>query len=297
MIVELRTFIAVARQGTFAAAGDRVGLTQAAVSGQIKRLEEMLGFSLFDRTGRSATLNVAGARTLARAQEIVSLFDALGDAVDDGQFGGRMRVGAIASVQSTVLARALLPFRQRFPKLHVHIVPGMSLHLLDQLDAGELDMAIMIPPSFGMPSDFSWQPLIREPFQLVVPAMTRGDDWRSLLQSQPFLRYDRASFGGRQVERFLNAQHLAVSEAIEVDDVQAMVAMVGNGLGVALMPMAEAYMPLPASVRDISLGEHVFHREIGIARHHQRDRDTASSVNHLAQCLALAAETQGPEKP
>ena len=294
MIVELRTFIAVARQGTFAAAGDRVGLTQAAVSGQIKRLEEMLGFSLFDRTGRSATLNAAGARTLTRAQEIVSLFDALGDTVDDEQFGGRMRVGAIASVQSTVLARALTSFRQRFPKLRVHIVPGMSLHLLDQLDAGELDVAIMIPPSFGMPPDLSWQPLIREPFELVVPATTGSDDWRSLLQSQPFLRYDRASFGGRQVERFLSAQHLAVSEAIEVDDVQAMVAMVGNGLGVALMPMAEAYLPLPASVRAISLGEHGFHREIGTARHHQRD--TASSVDHLAQCLALAAETQGLEK-
>lgn len=294
MIPELRTFIAAARQGTFAAAGDRVGLTQAAVSGQIKRLEEMLGFSLFDRTGRSATLNVAGARTLTRAQEVVSLFDALGDGVADEQLGGRMRVGAIASVQSTVLARALTSFRQRFPKLRVHIVPGMSLHLLDQLDAGELDMAIMIPPSFGMPPDLSWQLLIREPFELVVPATTGNDDWRSLLQSQPFLRYDRASFGGRQVERFLSAQHLAVAEAIEVDDVQAIVAMVGNGLGVALMPMAEAYLPLPASVRSIPLGEHGFHREIGIARHHQRD--TAPSVDHLAQCLALAAEAQGSEK-
>lgn len=290
MIAELRTFIAVARQGTFTAAGDRIGLTQAAVSGQIKRLEDMLGFSLFDRTGRSATLNAAGARTLKRAQEIVSLFDVLGSTADDEHLGGRIRVGAIASVQSTVLARAMTLFRRRFLNVHVHVVPGMSLHLLDQLDAGELDLAVLIPPPFGMSPDLSWWPLIREPFKLVVPLATEGDDWRSLLQSQPFLRYDRASYGGRQVERFLRAQRLAVAESIEVDDVPAMVAMVGNGLGVALVPMAEAHLPLPAGVRAITLGEHGFHREIGIAQH--RDHDAAPGVDHLARCLATAAETR-----
>lgn len=288
MIAELRTFIAVARHDTFTAAGDRIGLTQATVSGQIKRLEDMLGFSLFDRTGRSATLNAAGTRTLARAQEIVSLFDALGSAVDEEHLCGRVRVGAIASVQSTVLARALVPFRQRFPKVHVHVVPGMSLHLLDQLDAGELDMAVLIPPPFGMSPDLSWQPLVREPFGLVVPLTTEGEDWRSLLRSRPFLRYDRASFGGRQVERFLRTQRLTVAESIEVGDVQAMMAMVGNGLGVALVPMAEAHLPLPAGVRAIALGEHGFHREIGIARH--RHRDATPGGDHLARCLAMAAE-------
>ena len=54
MIRELKTFIAVAREGTFAAAGQKIGLTQAAVSAQMQRLEAELGFVLFDRTGRSA---------------------------------------------------------------------------------------------------------------------------------------------------------------------------------------------------------------------------------------------------
>ena len=73
MLRELQTLLAVAQHGTFAAAGERIGLTQGAVSAQIQRLEEELGFPLFDRTGRSATLNAAGRETLARAQEIVSL--------------------------------------------------------------------------------------------------------------------------------------------------------------------------------------------------------------------------------
>ncbi|MBR7559809.1 LysR family transcriptional regulator, partial [Mycobacterium tuberculosis] len=75
MLRELKTFIAVARHGTFAGAGERIGLTQSAVSAQIQRLEESLGFQLFDRTGRSATLTAAGRDTLALAEHIVTLYD------------------------------------------------------------------------------------------------------------------------------------------------------------------------------------------------------------------------------
>ena len=78
MIRELKTLIAVTREGTFAAAGQKVGLTQAAVSAQMKRLEEELGFLLFDRTGRSARLNRMGRQTVERAQELVRLYGALG---------------------------------------------------------------------------------------------------------------------------------------------------------------------------------------------------------------------------
>ena len=74
MIRELRTFVVVARDGTFAGAGQRIGLTQAAVSAQMQRLENELGFTLFDRTGRSARLNSMGHETLTRAEEILRLY-------------------------------------------------------------------------------------------------------------------------------------------------------------------------------------------------------------------------------
>ena len=73
MIRELKTLIAVSTEGTFAAAGNKIGLTQAAVSAQMQRLEQSLGFALFDRTGRSATLNAAGLQTLSQATELIRL--------------------------------------------------------------------------------------------------------------------------------------------------------------------------------------------------------------------------------
>lgn len=162
MITELKTLSAVARYGTFAAAGARIGLTQAAVSGQMKRLEEKLGVRLFDRTGRSATLNQTGRTVLARAQEVLAGVETLTEPLDWSTRTGRLRVGAISSVQPTILRRALKAFHPAFPGFYIEIVPGISLELLDRLDAGELDIAVIIRPGFGLPPTVRWESLVQE---------------------------------------------------------------------------------------------------------------------------------------
>lgn len=266
MITELKTLIAVVRYGGFSAAGAQIGLTQSAVSSQIQRLEESLGLALFDRTRRSAVLNEAGARVLARAEEIVALYAKLGDADRDEELGGTLRIGAIASVQSSVLPRALAALRKDHPRLLVNIIPGVSMKLMDQLDSTEIDAAIMIRPPFGILPDMTWQALMHEPFKLLVRKDSKGRDWRALLESQPFLRYDRTSFGGRLVTRFLRDNKIAVRDAIELDEIAGLMKLVAEGLGVALVPMMEAHLPLPPGVRAISLGDRTFYREIGILR-------------------------------
>jgi DNA-binding transcriptional LysR family regulator len=288
MITELQTFITVCRQGTFAAAGERIGLTQSAVSSQIKRLEEALGFALFDRTGRSATLNAAGETTLARAEEICALYAKLGELPDDATNRGLLRVGAIASAQPTLVARALEKLREGFPLLRVHVSPGVSMRLMDDLDAGKIDAAVIIRPPFGILPDLTWQSLVHEPYVLIVPAKVPGKDWRTLLQTQPFLRYDRASFGGRMVERFLRREGLAVKDAIEVDEIPGLIHLASKGLGVALVPLVEAHLPLPPGVRMLSLGELTFYREVGLLQ--RKPRASPPIVGQFAQCLREAAE-------
>ena len=283
MIPELKTLVAIAKFGTFSAAGDRIGLTQAAVSGQMKRLEQQVGFALFKRTGRSAVINAEGLRVLERAKAIISMFDDLGKPAEH-EMAGHLRIGAIASVQSTLLARALVRFGARFPRHRLHIVPGVSLNLLDQVDVGELDLAVVIKPSHGVPKELLWTPLVEEPYVLAIPLELDADDWTSILQQEPFIRYERTSFGGRQVDRFLKSQSFSVQESIEVDDLQAMLSLVGKGLGVAILPITESNMPLPSDVRAIPLGEHRLTREIGIVRKMWPDE----AVSALADCLLEA---------
>lgn len=290
MIAELKTLIAVCKHGTFASAGEHIGLTQSAVSSQIRRIEEHLGFSLFDRTGRSATLNSAGQTVLERAEQICALYAKLGDPPDEQSTQGLLRIGAIASAQSTLVVRSLERFRERFPLVRVHVAPGVSIRLMDDLDAGKIDAAVMIRPPFGMPSDMTWQPLAREPFVLVAPknVSKKGADWLALLQERPFLRYDRVSFGGRSVEGFLRRQAIAVKDAIELDEIAGLIQLAANGLGVALVPLVEAHQPLPDSVRVVSLGEHTFYREIGLLQ--RRAKTSAPIVAHFSHCLVQASQ-------
>ncbi|MGE1153301.1 LysR family transcriptional regulator [Pseudomonas kitaguniensis] len=262
MIRELKTFICVAQRGTFAAAGQQVGLTQSAVSAQIKSLEEALGVKLFDRTGRSATINSAGQRAIPLAEEILRLFGRMGAADSANDFHGALRIGAIGTVQTGILPQALVALKSQAPFIETNLVPGVSLNLLSQVDAGELDLAIMIKPPFSLPKDLHAEVIAREAFVLITAKDVVGDDPLAILAEQPFVRYDRGSFGGRLVTQFLKQQKIHVHQALELDELDAIVKMVRSGLGVSLVPKAGLWLEHADNVRVLELRKLTFFREI-----------------------------------
>ncbi|MGV2907703.1 MULTISPECIES: LysR family transcriptional regulator [unclassified Achromobacter] len=285
MIKEFKTFIAVARDGTFTGAGAHLGLTQSAVSAQIKRLEEYLGVALFDRGARAAVLNAHGREMLPQAEELVAMAERMVTTAGAGQVSGSLRIGAIASVQQDLLVRALGRFRAVYPDVRVRIVPGVSLSLLGQVDAGEVDMAVLIRPPFTLPPELGWHRLLNEPVVLAVPASLPAAPWRELLATQPFIRYDRASFGGRVVDIFLKKHRIHVHEAVELDEIEAIANMVRHGLGVALLPQLRRLDV--TGLRLVPLAEQAFHREIGIIG--RLPFDAGSVREKMAECLMTAA--------
>lgn len=238
MIRELKTFLATARCGSFAAAGNQIGLTQSAVSAQIKNLEAALGIRLFDRTGRSAHLNADGLRALPLAEQIVETFALMGQAESLDGYRGELRIGAIGTVQTGMLPGVLLRLLKEAPGVAPKLVPGVSLNLLSQVDAGEIDLAILIRPPYALPKELHAELIVKEPFVLITPLEVYGDDPMRLIIEHPFVRYDRSSFGGRQVSQFLRKHHLDIRPGLELDELDAIVKMVENGLGVALVPQA-----------------------------------------------------------
>ncbi|MBU1332902.1 MAG: LysR family transcriptional regulator, partial [Gammaproteobacteria bacterium] len=134
MLRELKTFVMVARHGTFAAAGQQVGLTQSAVSAQMRVLEQGLGVRLFDRSGRAAVLNAAGRHALPLAEQMLALYGQMARPATLAEWQGELKVGAIASVQTGLLPEALPAFRQAAPRVELKLVPGVSLKLLSQVD-------------------------------------------------------------------------------------------------------------------------------------------------------------------
>ncbi|MGI4861752.1 MAG: LysR family transcriptional regulator [Janthinobacterium lividum] len=287
MLRELRTFMAVAQHGTFSHAAARIGLTQSAVSAQMQRLEAELGIALFDRTGRSAVLSHAGRETLALAGELLTLYARLGRHGATPEDSGLLRIGAIASAQWSFLVDTITRFRSAQPGWRLRVVPGLSLHLLAQVDAGELDAAVMIRPPFALPAELEWTPLVSEPFVLLVPDALAAAPWRETLASAPFVRYDRGSFGGRLVERFLRRARVTVHDVVELDELPAIVRLVARGVGVALVPRTTALDAWPAGVQALDLGDDVFYRDIGLVQPRQ---DTQPVTRRFA---ALAAQAAG----
>jgi len=286
MLRELKTFVAVARHGTFAAAGQQVGLTQSAVSAQMRVLEQGLGVRLFERSGRAAVLNAAGRHALPLAEQMLGLYAQMALPTSAAEWQGELKVGAIATLQTGLLPEALPRFRAAAPRVELKLVPGVSLNLLSQIDAGELDLALLIKPPFELPKELLQISLAREPFVLITPLSVTADDPLQILAEQPFVRYDRRSFGGRRVNQFLREQRLTVQEALELDELEAIVRMVECGLGVSLIPRAGLWLQRPTQLRVIELGALTFYRElVAILRRAQRQ----PALDCLLECLREAA--------
>src|SRR5207249_3566316 len=124
---QLAAFCAVVERESFSQAAARLGVTQPAVSLQVRALEKRLGRQLLDRSGRRVVPTEAGLRLYRGAQKLLALEEQLVEEVaaeDDGSLGGRLEVGASTGPGGTVLALLLYEFQRRHPELTV----ALSVH-------------------------------------------------------------------------------------------------------------------------------------------------------------------------
>lgn len=263
MIRYFQTFLTAAEAGSFSAAAARLALTQSAVSTQIRRLEEDLDCRLFERTGKSVVLSEAGHRLLPEARRLVELYAAMKDRAGPHADAAPVELGAVSTVQSTLLAEAMRHFRERFPDSHVNVVPGMSTQLLTQVDARELDVAVLIRPRLGLPPELKWVPLVRERFVGIAPAGAPRE-LRALVEALPFIRYNRHSTGGQLVDQYLKRQRLWVREGMELDEPAVILQMVAAGLGCAIIPAELVPLREAAGVVQVPLPGGPLYREVGV---------------------------------
>ena len=148
-IRQLKAFVAIAESGTFTAGAVRVHVTQAAVSMQIRQLENETGAQLFVRAPRKVILTEAGERLLERAYVILREHDAALEemAALTGAHRGRLRIGtASAGVSGHPLPQILRELKKRHPAVEGSVASGTSEQLVQLVLAGELDAAFVSLP-------------------------------------------------------------------------------------------------------------------------------------------------------
>jgi len=142
---QLEYFVAVAEEANFTRAAERVHISQSGVSAQIRRLENDLGTTLIDRSGRTAGLTMAGEAALEHARAVLASVDAVRQAVDEVNelIRGRLVVGTVSAGTVTALFDALAAFHRAHPGVEIALVEDNSDRLMERVRTGAIDLALV----------------------------------------------------------------------------------------------------------------------------------------------------------
>ena len=232
----LHTFLLTVDVGSMAEAARQLDLSSAAVGQQIRSLERDLGVSLIARAGRTVRPTEAGFRVVERSRVLLRDFGNLKAAANEVTMTGELRVGAINTALDYLFPNVLKKLVGSHPELRVFIQSALSSDLFQSVQCGDLDAAVCLHPQFALPKTCVWETLREEALVLLVPKELAGSDPHQLLETQYFIRYDRRQWGGQQAERYLRKAGITPRERFELSHVSAIAALVGKGLGVALVP-------------------------------------------------------------
>ncbi len=238
-IRQLKAFLAIAEAKTFTAGARRVNVTQAAISMQIRQLEDEVGLSLFTRTPRRVILTEAGEYLLDRARKILREHDsALAEIAEvAGAEYGRLRIGsASGTFAMNQLPGIMAGLREKFPNAELSVSAGTSERLVDRMMHGELDTAFVSLPvdnlNVSTESLFSDEivaiahpkhPLAKEKF---ISAAT--------LAGEKLILGERGGNTRRMIDEFFQAANVKPNISMELSRQEAITKMVEQGLGVGM---------------------------------------------------------------
>ena len=232
----LKTFRLVAQTGSFAAAAERAALTQAAVSLQMRGLEDAVGQRLFDRRGRQITLTRQGRELFPRVEQILALTAEL-TATPMDAMQGPVTIGAVVSVIGA-LSLVVAELKTAHPRLDVRLTSARSDELTGLVEQGEVDIAAVVARADDARADgLVWTPLYTEPMVMVVNCEVTEADPQRVLDAHPFLRFDRRVRTGMVVEQALRAAKLSVNEYLALNSIETIVAPVRKNVGVSVLPL------------------------------------------------------------
>ena len=241
-IRQLRAFVAIAESGTFTAGALRVHVTQAAISMQIRQLETEIGAKVFVRAPRHVILTEAGEQLLRRARHILREHDAALDEIAElaGAERGRLRIGsASAMVLTEQLPSMLKELRKQHPAADISVTSGTSEVLVDQILAGEVDVAFV-----SLPVDMRGIKTERlSEDQLVAIASPRHKLAKQKTISAYTLAGERLILGERGgntrrlIDQFFAQAGVSLRVAMELSRQQAIKRMVEEDMGVGIVPL------------------------------------------------------------
>ncbi|MEA1762015.1 LysR family transcriptional regulator [Pseudomonas syringae pv. tomato] len=239
-IKQLRAFLAVAQHLSFAQAGERLNLSQPALSLTIKGLEEDLGGQLLTRTTRNVGLTPEGETLLPLARQLLADWDNTEELLRQ-RFTlqmGRVSIAAMPSFAGNLLPAALKVFRGRYPRVNVAVHDVINEQVLEMVRHRRVELGIGFEPESS--SALLFTPFYTDRFVAVVardsPLAELGEvSWAALLR-EDFIALQRPSAVRLLLEQAVEPLHGKLAVAFESHQLLTIGRMVANGLGVSAVP-------------------------------------------------------------
>ncbi|MFM2067666.1 MAG: hypothetical protein RLZZ584_2575 [Pseudomonadota bacterium] len=276
----LRTLLAVADLGSFAAAAKALHLAPPTVTLHVAQLETRLGARLLHRAPAGVTATSAGSLLIDKARRLLAEADDLLQTVQDriATRGGRVRLGASTGALAHLLPQALEALAARHPQIDVQVAVVTSEEALARLAAGHMDIGIVALPQPVLPG-LHVQAWRRDPVLAFIPARWEppAEVTPAWLAGRPLIANDRSTRLSRQTAEWFAAAGEQPRARIELNYNDAMKSLVAAGYGAALLPH-EAGAPPPDSRISMRPLMPALSRALGIAHRARPDDAAARSI-------------------
>jgi DNA-binding transcriptional LysR family regulator len=233
----LESFVTVVESGSIADAARRLDLAPTTVAQQIRALEADLGSRLLMRAGRTVKPTVAGTRIVDHARQLLEGVQTLRAAASDtGLPAGPLRLGTTPTALMGLLPPLMWRWMHAYPGIRIDVEPGTSSLLLERVQAGHLDAAILVHPAFDLPKTCAWSQIREEPLILLTPRRMRVTDPLLTVARHPFIQYDTKEVVGKMANDYLRRHGIRPNVQFELDRIEHIAQLVAEGFGVSVLP-------------------------------------------------------------
>src|SRR5690554_3879806 len=237
---QLQYLTAVIDEKHFGRAAAKCHVTQSTLSAGIQDLEELLEVSLLERTNRKVLTTPIGEEIADRARQILSLSDDLVDLAqaEKNPLAGRIRIGVIPTISPFLLPRVLPTIRKQLPQLELLLVEDQSDRLLEQVENGSIDVAVLAFP-FNT-RNLSFRIIAEEAFWVALPTGHPLSQYDTIQSHQlPTNALLLLAEGHCMREHAISACQLPASaqrRSVQATSLYTLIEMVASGLGITLIP-------------------------------------------------------------
>ncbi|NUY00840.1 LysR substrate-binding domain-containing protein [Paraburkholderia youngii] len=238
---EIEAFVAVVRSQSLSQAADSLALTQPAVTRRIQNFEEALGVELLDRNTKPLKTTPMGRVVFEQCRAIVREVDALRHLVsDDAPLAGVLRLGVAQTVADVAMLKALHALRGAHPELQARVSTGWGNPLLQRVDEGELDAAIvLLPANRTLPDTLTGETLGELKLAVVAQKGRLKKRAHTLAECQSYgwvLNPDGCGFRAG-LQQALASQGYTLKLNLETLGTELQLGLVADGVGLGLVPL------------------------------------------------------------